>query len=67
MSEAEARPRSGLGRDTMRLSSAQGSAVDGPTEANESRGSPTHTLFVGAKTAGQHGFGDFCRNKSHPR
>ncbi len=30
------------------------------------RGSPPRCLG-GAKTAGQNGFGDFCRNKSHPR
>ena len=47
-------------------SSAQGSAVDGPPETTEAPRLPTTKLSGGPKTAGQNGFGDFCRNKSHP-
>ncbi len=43
-----------------------GRAVGGPTEASASPRLPTTHLSGGPKSAGQNGFGDFCRNKSHP-
>ncbi len=57
-------PRRGPGRDPGVRSSAQGGAVDGPLETTEAPRLSTTKLRGGPKTAGQGGFGNFCRNKS---
>ena len=48
----------------MRPPSTQGGAVGGPIEASASPRFPDTYLCVGAKTAGQDGFGYFRRNES---
>ncbi len=53
----------GRERDLARPPAGAGGPFEGPAEATEAMRGPVG--FTG-EGAGENGFGDFCRNKSHP-
>ena len=53
----------GCERDLARIPQGQGLSLRGPAEATEAMREP---VGVTGEGAGENGFGDFCRNKSHP-